>query len=98
MSLFFMFKAIALTGAGRYAEAVEWARRSIDERLAVASSRCIFIASCALSSNLACAQKALIELKRRRRDISLGWIEENFTASEALRERYVEGIRLAGLR
>ena len=94
---FFSFYAVAHMGAGRYREAADWCRRAIQERPDGSVFYRALVANCALSGDIDGARLALTELKRLNPGVSLAWMEANVPYGDALRAKYIEGLRLAGL-
>src|SRR5262245_868341 len=85
--------------AGRYDEAVTWAERSLRDKPNYASALRILIASHALAGRLIEGQKAMARLRQSDpglRVSTLGDVMPPFRRPED-RDKYVEGLRLAGL-
>jgi TolB-like protein/DNA-binding response OmpR family regulator len=94
----YSLRAVALFVAGRYREAVEFSRKAIIEFPGAPSAYRHLVINHALGGEIEQAKAALQILKRLQPDISLTWARESlpFVRDED-RQRYVEGLRLAGL-
>jgi tetratricopeptide (TPR) repeat protein len=90
-------QAVVLFAAARYAEAIETAQLARQQRSEFSSPLRILAASFALSGDIARAQVAVRELKRLQPESSLAQVESNADASDEVRGRLLEGLRLAGL-
>ena len=89
--------AIAHYLAGRYAEAVEYGRETLQQRSAFTAGHRIYCASLAQNGQIDEAREALARLKERHPDLSIAWIESNVPYTAAPMAKFVEGMRKAGL-
>ena len=85
--------------AGRFAEAGEWERRSVELRPHFCSAWLTLAAAAGKAGNLDVAARALSEAKRLHPSLSVEWVEKYHPIiHEGDRRVYVEGLRAAGLR
>ena len=89
--------AIAHYLAGRFAEAVEYGRETLQQRSAFTAGHRIYCASLAQNGQIDEAREALARLKERHPDLSIAWIESNVPYTAAPMAKFVEGMRKAGL-
>lgn len=97
MHLFFLLQAAAHMCAGNYDKAAEWARKATRERPEMVVARRILVAALALTGDLQGARSELVALKQLQPEISLAWAEANASFGDAVRARFIEGLRVAGL-
>lgn len=97
-------KALFCTGvgvthylAGRYDEAVAWARISIGERPGLIGGWRILCASLAQAGQIEEARKALKSLRELQPGVSLGWIRRYVPYTERTMQHFIEGMEKAGL-
>jgi len=83
--------------AGRYAEAVEYSRKTLQQRSAFTAGHRIHVASLARNGQIDEAREALARLKEMHPDLSIAWIEKNVPYTSGPMAKFVEGMRLAGL-
>ena len=89
--------AIAHYLAGRFAEAVEYSRETLQQRSAFTAGHRIHCASLAQNGQIDEAREALARLKEAHPDLSIAWIESNIPYTAAPMAKFVEGMRKAGL-
>ena len=89
--------AVAHYLAGRFAEAVEYSRETLQQRSAFTAGHRIHCASLAQNGQIDEAREALARLKERHPDLSIAWIESNVPYTAAPMAKFVEGMRKAGL-
>ena len=89
--------AIAHYLAGRFAEAVEYSRETLQQRSAFTAGHRIHCASLAQNGQIDEAREALARLKAVHPDLSIAWIESNVPYTAAPMAKFVEGMRKAGL-
>jgi tetratricopeptide (TPR) repeat protein len=91
-------RAIAYYVMGRHREALEWARKAVEENPSYIPTHRQIVINSALLGQLDEAERALEVVKRLQPNLTLTWINEYnpFVAPEA-RENYVRGFVLAGL-
>lgn len=89
--------AIAHYLAGRFAEAVEYSRETLQQRSAFTAGHRIYCASLAQNGQIDEAREALAGLKEVHPDLSIAWIESNVPYTAAPMAKFVEGMRKAGL-
>jgi adenylate cyclase len=89
--------AIAHYLAGRFAEAVELSRETLQQRSAFTAGHRIHCASLAQNGQIDEAREALAGLKQAHPDLSIAWIESNIPYTAAPMAKFVEGMRKAGL-
>ena len=83
--------------AGRYAEAVEYSRKTLQQRSAFTAGHRIYCASLAQAGQIDEAREALAHLKEMHPDLSISWIERNVPYTAGPMTKFVEGMRKAGL-
>ena len=81
----------------RYAKAVEYSSRSLQQRSAFTAGHRIHVASLAQNGQIDEAREALARLKEMHPDLSIAWIEKNVPYTSAPMAKFVEGMRKAGL-
>jgi tetratricopeptide (TPR) repeat protein len=89
--------AIAHYFAGRFAEAVECSRETLQQRSVFTAGHRIYCASLAQNGQIDEARDALAGLKDLHPDLSIAWIESNVPYTAAPMAKFVEGMRKAGL-
>ena len=82
---------------GNYHEAIRLAREAIRQRTDFAGAYRVLTASAAMAGEVELAKASLQQLRRVQPNISLAWIVSQMPPNEAERERYLEGLRRAGL-
>jgi TolB-like protein len=92
------FRATAYNVMGRHRDALDWARKAVQENPSHISAHRLIVISSALLGQPDEAKRALEVLKRLQPNLTLTWINEYnpFVVAEA-RENYVRGFVLAGL-
>ena len=83
--------------AGRYADAVEHSRKSLQQRSAFTAGYRIHVASLAQDGQIDEAREALARLKKSHPDLSIAWIEQNVPYTPGPMAKFLEGMRKAGL-
>ena len=89
--------AVAHYFAGRFAEAVEYSRETLQRRSAFTAGNRIYCASLAQNGQIYEAREALAQLKVLHPDLSIAWIERNVPYTAAPMAKFVDGMRKAGL-
>jgi tetratricopeptide (TPR) repeat protein len=89
--------AIAHYCAGRFAEAVEYSRETLQQRSAFTAGHRIHCASLAQNGQIDEARAALAGLKEAHPDLSIAWIESNVPYTAAPMAKFLDGMRKAGL-
>jgi len=83
--------------AGRYAEAIVYARKAVQQRPGWTPGYRIYCASLAQTGQVGEARAALNRLKELQPSISIGWMQENVPYQPEPMVKFVEGMRKAGL-
>jgi len=83
--------------AGRYTEAISFARKAVQQRDGMTSGHRILIASLAKAGQLDEAQTALQRLKELQPNVSIAWCEEHIPYTLDQMPKFLEGLRKAGL-
>ena len=96
-SLFYGALAAAHYLAGRYAEAVECARRSSQQREGLIAGNRILIASLAQAGEIDEAHAALQRMREMHPGISIAWIEKYVPYTAGPMAKFVEGMRKASV-
>lgn len=82
---------------GRYAKAVDYSNKSLQQRSAFTAGHRIHVASLAQNGQVDEAREALARLKEMHPDLSIAWIEKNVPYTSAPMIKFIEGMRKAGL-
>ena len=96
-SLFNSGLAVAHYQEGRYAEAVGFGRKAVQQRSGMIPGYRIYIASLAQAGRIDEAHAALARLKELHPDISIAWIERHVPYTPGPMAKFLEGMRKAGL-
>jgi tetratricopeptide (TPR) repeat protein len=96
-SFFFVGVAAAHMLAGRYAEAVKWARQAVQLRPGYLGGQRILCASLALGGEIEEARSILKGLRQVQPDISVAWIKQSVPYTAEPMEHFLQGMRKAGL-
>lgn len=83
--------------AGRYLEAVKYARQAVQLRPGILGGHRILCASLAQAGQIEEAKSAMITLRKLHPDISVTWIKQSVPYTAAPMEHFLEGLRKAGL-
>jgi adenylate cyclase len=96
-TLFTAALAAAHYQAGRYTEAVGFARRSWQQRAGLIAGNRILIASLAQAGQIDEARAALKRLNEAHPNLSIAWIEKYVPYTAGPMAKFVEGMRRAGV-
>jgi TolB-like protein/class 3 adenylate cyclase/Tfp pilus assembly protein PilF len=88
---------VAHFAAGRYAEAIAWTRKTIEKRPEYPRSYALLMATAAMNGNFEAATEALDVHSRPVPHHSLAWERENMPFAGEFAERFLEGLRRAGV-
>jgi adenylate cyclase len=83
--------------AGRYTEAVDWARQAVQLRPGIIGGHRILCASLAQAGLIDEAKTAMSRLRQLHPDISIAWIQESVPYTREPMTQFLEGLRKAGL-
>jgi adenylate cyclase len=83
--------------AGRYREAVVWARKAVQLRPGILGAHRCLCASLAQAGQIEEAKAAMRSLRRLQSDLSLTWIKQSVPYTAEPMERFLDGMRKAGL-
>ena len=83
--------------AGRYAEAVGYGHKAIQQRFELTNGHRIYVASLAQQGRLDEARAALARLQELHPENSIAWIERNVPYTPGAMAKFLEGFRKAGL-
>jgi tetratricopeptide (TPR) repeat protein len=89
--------AVAHYLSGRYAEAIGFGRKALQQRNGMTGGHRIYCASLAQAGQLVEARAALARLKELQPDISIAWCEKYVPYTPAPMAKFIEGMRTAGL-
>jgi TolB-like protein/class 3 adenylate cyclase/cytochrome c-type biogenesis protein CcmH/NrfG len=89
--------AVAHYLEGRYADAVEYSRKTLQQRSAFTAGHRIYCASLAQDGQIDEAREALARLKEMHPDLSIAWIERHVPYTPGPMAKFLEGMRKAGL-
>jgi TolB-like protein/class 3 adenylate cyclase len=81
----------------RYAKAVEYSSKSLQQRSAFTAGHRIHVASLAQNGKIDEAREALARLKEMHPGLSISWIEKNVPYTSGPMAKFIEGMRKAGL-
>ena len=81
----------------RYAKAVEYSNKSLQQRSAFTAGHRIHVASLAQNGQIDEAREALATLREMHSDLSIAWIEKNVPYTAGPMAKFLEGMRKAGL-
>jgi TolB-like protein/class 3 adenylate cyclase len=96
-AIFYVGLSVAHYLRGRYAEAVGFARKAIQQREGMTGGRRIYIASLAQAGQVEEAGRELAQLRGIHPDLSIAWIERYVPYTPAPMAKFIEGMRKAGL-
>jgi adenylate cyclase len=96
-AIFNMAMAVAHFLANRYAEAISYARKAMQQRGGVTSAHRIYIASLAEGGQIDEARTALQDLREWMPNISIAWCEQHVPYMPAPMAKFLDGMRKAGL-
>src|SRR3984957_9463998 len=96
-ALFNAALAAAHYQAGRYAEAVGFGRKAIQQRFELTNGHRIYVASLAQAGRIDEARAALARLQELHPDNSIAWIERNVPYTPGAMAKFLKGFRKAGL-
>ena len=83
--------------AGRYNEAVGFARTALQQRHGWTGAHRIYVASLAQAGQIDEARAALARLKELHPEMTIAWIERNVPYTSSQMPKFLEGMRKAGL-
>src|SRR5260221_4937664 len=83
--------------AGRYTEAVDWARQAVQLRPGIIGGHRILCASLAQAGLIDEAKTAMSRLRQLHPEISIAWIQESVPYTREPMTQFLEGLRKAGL-
>jgi Flp pilus assembly protein TadD len=89
--------AVAHFLANRYAEAISFARKAVQQRGGVTSAHRIYIASLAQAGQIEEARMALQHLRELMPNVSIAWCEQHVPYTPGPMAKFLEGMRKAGL-
>jgi len=99
MALFLGAIAVAHYTAGRYDEAARYTAEALRLRQGFQGAQRLHCASLAKAGRLDDARRFLTTVRRDQSDLSLAWVRANVPyQTRELMERFLDGLRLAGLR
>jgi adenylate cyclase len=96
-AIFNMALGVAHFLASRYAEAISFARKAIQQRGGVTSAHRIYIASLAQAGQIEEARVALQHLRELMPNISIAWCEQHVPYLPGPMAKFLDGLRKAGL-
>jgi Flp pilus assembly protein TadD len=83
--------------ADRYAQAVSFGRKAIQQRFELTNGHRIYVASLAQAGRIDDARAALAQLQELHPDNSIAWIKHNVPYTPGPMAKFLEGFRKAGL-
>ena len=81
----------------RYADAIEYSNKTLQQRSAFTAGHRIHVASLAQNGQIDEAREALARLMEMHPDLSIAWIEKNVPYTSGPMTKFIEGMRKAGL-
>ena len=88
---------LAHFAAGRYAECIDWARNTIDRAPEYSPPYTLLIAATGMQGERPAAAEALAARLALRSDFSLAWVSNNLPFVGEVGERWLQGLRMAGV-
>jgi hypothetical protein len=82
---------------GRYPDAVAFGRKSVQQRTQFTSGHRIYIASLAQAGQIEEAREALARVKELFPEMSIAWIKQYVPYTSGPMDKFLEGMRKAGL-
>src|SRR4029077_4196467 len=89
--------AFAALAEGDYSAAIRLSREGVRQRSDFVSGHRVLTAAAGMAGDTELATQALQELRRAQPDISLAWVATQLPIRDEERNRFVEGLRRAGL-
>jgi TolB-like protein/Flp pilus assembly protein TadD len=83
--------------AGRYREAVEWARKAVQLRPGILGAHRCLCASLAQAGQIEEAKVAMRTLRKSQPDLSIAWLKQSVPYTAEPMEHFLNGMRKAGL-
>lgn len=96
-SIFFAGMGAAYYLSGRYQEAIKWPRQAVQMRPGFIGARRILCASLAMAGHLEEAEAELNAIRRMQPKLSIAWIRQTVPYTPRAMERFLDGMRKAGL-
>ena len=96
-SFFFVGIAAAHFLAGRFAEAAKWSRQAVQLRPGYIGGHRILCASLAETGEIEEAKAILETVRKLQPNISVAWLQQSVPYTAGPMERFLEGLRKAGL-
>ncbi len=96
-SIFFAGMGAAHYLAGRYQEAIKWPRHAVQMRPGFLGARRILCASLAMAGHLEEAKAELNAIRQMQPNLSIAWIRKTVPYTPRVMERFLDGMRKAGL-
>ncbi|MBV8118519.1 MAG: tetratricopeptide repeat protein [Alphaproteobacteria bacterium] len=89
--------AAAYFGDANYADGAAWARIAIESGPGVQQPHRLLVAAAAMAGDMSAAAEALATLLRLQPNLSLAWASENTAYTGDMAERFIAGLRKAGI-
>ena len=89
--------AVAHYLSGRYEQAIEWARKGVQQGPSVTAPHRILCASLAQAGRLDEAQAVLARMREMQPHISIAWVERMVPYTPVQMNHFLDGLRKAGL-
>src|SRR4030095_16482127 len=83
--------------ASHYSEAVKWGRQAVQLRPGILGGYRILCASLAQAGDIEEARVVLSQLRQLHPSVSIAWIERNVPYTSEPMNKFLEGLRKAGL-
>jgi tetratricopeptide (TPR) repeat protein len=83
--------------SGRFAEAVGFARKALQQRSGFTAGNRIYVASLAQAGQMDEARAVLARLKEANPELCIAWIEKHVPYTPGPMAKFIEGMRKAGL-
>jgi TolB-like protein/Flp pilus assembly protein TadD len=96
-AFFYSGTGVAHYYAGRFDEAVEWARNAVRERPGFTASRRILCASLAQAGRVDETKEEMATLRTMQPNLSIAWIEQHVPYTARAMPHFIDGMRKAGL-
>jgi hypothetical protein len=83
--------------AGRYQDAIKWARQAVQARHSVWAGHRMLCASLAQAGQFEEAKLVLFQLRQMHPNLSVSWIKQSIPWTAGPMEKVLDGLRKAGL-
>ena len=96
-SFFAVGRAVAHYLADQYDQAIKWARHGLELRPAYLGAHRILCASLAQAGQIQEAKATMAALRQMQPNLSIDWVRQSLPHTARRMEKFIEGMRKAGL-